>query len=206
LFSGIIEELGTVASLDRQPDGGGRLRIQGPKLIPACGVGDSVAINGVCLTVAFMEGDLALFDLSEETLRVTDLGRLEAGDRVNLELSLKVGDRLGGHFVSGHVDAVGKIVERIDNPDSSVFTISVDERFFKMMIDRGSIGVDGISLTLTKVAHGAFEVVIIPHTAKMTTLGVKRAGDDVNLELDMIGKYVAKLVGNQLSGVDQSAV
>jgi riboflavin synthase len=206
LFSGIIEELGTVASLNRQPDGGGRLAIRGPKVIPGCGVGDSVAVNGVCLTVASMEDDTALFDLSEETLRVTDLGRLNAGDPVNLELSLKVGDRLGGHFVSGHVDAVGKILSRVDRADSSTFTISADEEFFKLMIDRGSIGVDGISLTLTKVAPGAFEVVIIPHTAKMTTLGFKRAGDPVNLELDMIGKYVAKLVGDQLTGVNQSAV
>ncbi len=195
MFSGIIEELGSVVDLEPQPDGGGVLTLNAPKLVPQTEIGDSVAINGVCLTVVKLNAGGFSFDLSAETLRVTNLGRLESGNRVNLELSLKVGGRLGGHFVSGHVDSVGTIVSKEREGDCSVFRLRAGEGLTRLLIDRGSVTVDGISLTVTKIDAGDLEVVIIPHTAQLTTLGFKGAGDEVNLEADMIGKYVAKLLG-----------
>jgi len=195
LFSGIVEELGRVKIFNLKAAGGARLTIAAPVLSVGCAVGDSISINGVCLTVEKLEGEHLSFDLSGETLRVTSLGRLGAGDNVNLELSLKVGERLGGHFVSGHVDEVGEITGRRDEGDCSVFEIKAGRNITDLLIARGSVAIDGISLTVTKVLPGGFEVVIIPHTAKMTTLGFKTIGDQVNLEADMIGKYVAKLVG-----------
>jgi len=197
VFSGIIEELGKVRELTPKAEGGARLSVGAPALAKECAVGDSVAVNGVCLTVVgAADGELA-FDLSAETLRVTDLGELNPLDAINLELSLRVGERLGGHFVSGHIDEVGTIVSRHEEGDCAVFRISASVALLALIVERGSIAVDGISLTVTGLLSDAFEVVIIPHTAKMTTLGYKKPGDDVNLEADMIGKYVAKLVKEQ---------
>lgn len=193
MFSGIIEELGVVDVFEQKASGDARMIVTAKRLGTECSIGDSIAINGVCLTVAFKEDGLG-FDLSHETLKVTNLGRLASGDKVNLELSLRLGDRLGGHFVSGHVDEVGTIRSRRDEGDCAVFEIRAGNRVLELLIDRGSIAVDGISLTVTDVLDDAFELVIIPHTAKMTTLGFKKAGDTVNLESDMIGKYVEKLV------------
>jgi len=156
-----------------------------------------VGVAGALLVgVGAADGELA-FDLSAETLRVTDLGELNPLDAINLELSLRVGERLGGHFVSGHIDEVGTIVSRHEEGDCAVFRISASVALLALIVERGSIAVDGISLTVTGLLSDAFEVVIIPHTAKMTTLGYKKPGDDVNLEADMIGKYVAKLVKEQ---------
>ncbi len=196
MFSGIVEELGTVAAVRPIDDGGARLEIAAPALSGELGLGDSVSINGVCLTAVEITPPSALFDLSAETLRVTNLGRLTSGDRVNLELSLKVGDRIGGHFVSGHVDTVGTILSKEPEGECTVFRIRVGEALSDLAIDRGSVTIDGISLTVTKIAVDEIEVVIIPHTAAVTTLGLKGPGDQVNLEADMIGKYVAKLLGN----------
>lgn len=193
MFSGIIEELGVVDVFEQKAAGDAGMIVTAKRLEAECSIGDSIAINGVCLTVASKDGGLG-FDLSHETLKVTNLGRLASGDKVNLELSLRLGERLGGHFVSGHVDEVGAIRSRRDEGDCAVFEISAGNRILELLIDRGSIAVDGISLTVTDVLDDAFKLVIIPHTAKMTTLGFKRAGDMVNLESDMIGKYVAKLV------------
>ena len=177
-------------------DGGARLNVEATQLSSDCSIGNSISVNGVCLTVESIRGvDLGM-DLSEETLRVTNLGRLKTGDVVNLELSLQLGERIGGHFVSGHVDEVGKIVGQRVEGDCTVFQVSAGEQILNLLIDRGSITVDGISLTVTKVLDTSFEFVIIPHTAKLTTLGVKRVGDEVNLEADMIGKYIAKILKN----------
>lgn len=194
MFAGIVEELGLIEAFDRKEGGGARMTVAAPLLSRECKIGDSISVNGVCLTVEKKESDRLSFDLSEETLRVTDLGCLAAGNTINLELSLKIGERLGGHFVSGHVDEVGTILERRDEGDCAVFKIRASKELLAQFIQRGSVAIDGISLTLTKVLRDAFEVVIIPHTAKMTTLGFKGPGDMVNLEADMIGKYVAKLV------------
>lgn len=194
MFSGIIEELGVIESFEQKAGGDARMLVAAERLGAECSIGDSIAVNGVCLTVAFKNENRLGFDLSHETLKVTNLGRLASGDKINLELSLRLGERLGGHFVSGHVDEIGAIRSRRDEGDCSVFEIRAGNRILELLIDRGSIAVDGISLTVTNVLDDAFELVIIPHTAKMTTLGFKKAGDTVNLESDMIGKYVAKLV------------
>lgn len=166
-----------------------------PTLARGAGIGDSIAINGVCLTVVDLDAENFTFDLSAETLRVTDLGALEVGDRVNLEPALRVGETLGGHFVSGHVDAVGEIIDIKPEGDCFVYKLKVGEQVTGLVIDRGSIAIDGISLTVTKIDSQNVEVVIIPHTAEVTTLGFKGPGDKINVEIDMIGKYVAKLVG-----------
>ena len=197
MFSGIVEELGRIEKIEKKEGDGARITLSAPALGAECSIGDSISVNGVCLTVESIDGPSLGFDLSGETLRVTNLGRLNAGDAVNLELSLKLGDRLGGHFVSGHVDEVGEIISRRDEGDCSTFRIGAGPKILKLLVDRGSVAVDGISLTVTDVLPHEFELVIIPHTAKMTTLGFKAAGDQVNLEADLIGKYVAKLVSGK---------
>lgn len=194
MFSGIIEELAKVSFQDSKPDGGSRLVVESAILSPESSIGDSIAVNGVCLTVTSVEKEKLSFDISPETLRVTNLNQLGSGDVANLELSLQIGDRLGGHFVSGHIDDVGEIVDRRSEGDCSVFKIAANKDILNLLIDRGSISVDGISLTVTKIFEDAFELVIIPHTAKLTTLGTKSVGDKVNLESDMIGKYISRLM------------
>lgn len=196
MFSGIVEELAKIKEIEVKADGGARLSVEATLLSADCSIGNSISVNGVCLTVEAMNGVNLGLDLSEETLRVTNLGRLRAGDVVNLELSLQLGERIGGHFVSGHVDEVGKIIEQRTEGDCTVFQISAGTEILGLLINRGSITVDGISLTVTKILDESFEFVIIPHTAKLTTLGVKRIGDNVNLEADMIGKYIAKILKN----------
>ncbi len=196
MFSGIVEELAKIKEIEVKADGGARLSVEATLLSADCSIGDSISVNGVCLTVEAMNGVNLGLDLSEETLRVTNLGKLRAGDVVNLELSLQLGERIGGHFVSGHVDEVGKIIEQRTEGDCTVFQISAGMEILGLLINRGSITVDGISLTVTKILDESFEFVIIPHTAKLTTLGVKRIGDNVNLEADMIGKYIAKILKN----------
>ncbi len=194
MFSGIVEELAKVSFQDSKPDGGSRLVVESAILSPEASIGDSIAVNGICLTVTSVEKGELSFDISPETLRVTNLNQLGSGDVANLELSLQIGDRLGGHFVSGHIDDVGEIVDRRSEGDCSVFRIAANKDILNLLIDRGSISVDGISLTVTKIFEDAFEIVIIPHTAKLTTLGTKSVGDKVNLESDMIGKYIARLM------------
>lgn len=194
MFSGIIEELAKVSFQDSKPDGGSRLVVESAILSPESSIGDSIAVNGVCLTVTSVEKEKLSFDISPETLRVTNLNQLGSGDVANLELSLQIGDRLGGHFVSGHIDDVGEILDRRSEGDCSVFKIAANKDILNLLIDRGSISVDGISLTVTKIFEDAFELVIIPHTAKLTTLGTKSVGDKVNLESDMIGKYISRLM------------
>ncbi len=196
MFSGIVQELGTINSLIRKSGGGARLTVRSTILGPDRGRGDSVAINGVCLTVVERDGDTLDFDLSDETLEVTNLGGLKEGISVNLEASLRIGDDLGGHFVSGHIDEVGSVIKREDQGDCSVFTISVSPDISRLIIHKGSISIDGISLTVARTRDREIEVVIIPHTLAVTTLGAASPGDRVNLEADMIGKYVAKLVPN----------
>ncbi len=158
-------------------------------------IGESIAVNGACLTVVGFFGKEFDFEIGPETLRKTNLGTLKPGDRVNLERSLKVGDRLGGHFVQGHVDAVGTIDARIRNGDWEVVWFRCPAELTRLMVPKGSIAVDGVSLTLVNVEAERFSVMLIPHTQAMTTLGFKVAGDAVNLEADMLAKHVAKLLG-----------
>lgn len=186
-------ELGRAVSLDRKA-GGAVLGIAAGRLSKDAVIGDSISVNGVCLTVVSLSGEILSFDLSGETLKSTNLGQLRPGDRVNLEPSLRADGKLGGHFVSGHVDAVGTIRTKTLAGDSFKLVIDSPDHVADILVEKGSVAVDGISLTVVEVFRGAFSVVIIPHTANVTTIGFKSAGDSVNLEADIIGKYVARFL------------
>lgn len=193
MFTGIISELGNVVSLNLKPSGA-TLTITARELSKNAEIGDSIAINGVCLTIVRHNRDSLSFDLSGETLNSTNLGKLKSGDRINLEPSLRADGKLGGHFVTGHVDAVGKIRSKDLIGDSFRLAIEAAPEIIGPLVEKGSIAVDGISLTVVDVLKDSFTVVIIPHTASVTTLGFKNTDDTVNLEGDIIGKYVARLL------------
>jgi riboflavin synthase len=196
MFTGLVELLGVVDSRQARPPGV-RLVVRAGHVAEGARVGESVSVNGCCLTVVEAHGELLSFDAGEETLARTNLGRLAAGSPVNLERSLRVGDRLGGHLVSGHIDAVGRLVERQDNADWSTCWFSMPERLARQMASKGSIAVDGVSLTLVEVRADRFSVALIPHTLAATTLGRLAPGGEVNLETDLLAKYVE----SQLAGV-----
>jgi riboflavin synthase len=194
MFTGLVETLGLVDSLVPRPPGV-RLVVCTGELAQGVEIGASVAVNGCCLTVVEVAGDLLSFDAGEETLGRTNLGRLVQGSPVNLERSLRVGDRMGGHFVTGHIDAVGTLAQRQDDADWSSFWFSMPARLARQMASKGSIAVDGVSLTLVEVAADRFSVALIPHTLKVTTLGRLQPGDPVNLETDLLAKYVEQQLG-----------
>lgn len=193
MFTGIIEYVGTVASVQTAP-GGARLSIRAPEAARELRVGDSVAVDGACLTKVAGEGGAFEVDVSPETLRKTHLGRLRPGDAVNLELAMRLGERLGGHLVSGHVDAVGRIAGRRSEGESEILTIQAPPEVMRYVVPKGSVAVDGISLTVAEREKDRFRVAVIPHTAQKTALLAKRPGDPVNLEADLIGKYVEQLL------------
>ena len=194
MFTGLIESLGTIT---RATDtGAGRRLIVRDAMGPQLTLGESVAVNGACLTVVEIRGDEFSFDVGPETLLKSNLGRLAGGDRVNLERSLRVGDRLGGHFVQGHIDAVGTIDARVRTGEWEDIWFRCPAELTRLMVPKGSSAVDGVSLTLVNVESERFSVMLIPHTQSATTLGFKRVGDPVNLEADMLARHVAKLLGN----------
>ena len=190
MFTGIVESLAVVAEVVDEPPGK-RLRIEDAALAEAR-VGESVAINGCCLTVVDRQGNTAEFQAGPETLSRTNLGELSALSRVNIERSLRVGDQLGGHFVTGHVDAVGTLAQRHDDDDWSTFWFEMPAELSVQMVPKGSIAVDGVSLTLVEVERGRFSVALIPHTLAVTTLGSLALGGRVNLETDLLAKYGQK--------------
>lgn len=192
VFTGIIEAIGTVREISRQGEGA-RVRIGAGVLAEGLRIGESIAVEGACLTVTALGGDGFSADLSLETLARTTLGRLRAGARVNLERPLRLGDRLGGHLVTGHVDAVGQIVERAPQGDGEFIRVRFPWALEPLLVMKGSVAVDGISLTVAELSRDTFGVAIIPHTLKHTTLSDKRVGDPVNLEADLLGKHVARL-------------
>ncbi|MBE0447153.1 MAG: riboflavin synthase [Actinobacteria bacterium] len=196
MFTGIIEELGTIQSIKR---GGDQfvLEIMAPKLVSDLEIGDSVAVNGICLTVTTKTGGSFTVDVMPETIAKTDLSELKAGEMVNLERAMTLSSRLGGHMVSGHVDGVGTIKSKTSQKNAFIIKITVPATITHYLIERGSIAVDGISLTVIDYGKDHVTVSIIPHTAKVTTLGIKGPGDRVNLEADLIGKYVEKFTGNR---------
>ncbi|MCL5022000.1 MAG: riboflavin synthase [Nitrospirae bacterium] len=199
MFTGIIVEMGRVAAFGRKP-AGASLAVSSDAVAKEASLGDSIAVNGVCLTVVKRQGAVLCFDLSDETLRSTNLGRLVSGDRVNLEPSLRPDGKLGGHFVTGHVDAVGTIGSKKVLGDALEVVIEAPEKVTDLLVEKGSVAVDGISLTVVDVAKDRFFVVIIPHTAGVTSLGFKAPGETVNLEADIIGKYVARFVKKEGAG------
>jgi riboflavin synthase len=196
LFTGLILGLGEVSAINKK-NGGAVLVLKSAEIAKDAELGDSISINGTCLTVVEIKGETLAFDLSDETLSSTNLGRLQVRDRVNLEPSLRPDSRMGGHFVTGHIDGVGKILSRRSEGDMVKIVISVDERIAGYLVEKGSVAVDGISLTVVDVFRDSFSLVIIPHTAKLTTIGFKTPGDTVNIEVDILGKYVAKFLGKQ---------
>ncbi|MCA9267869.1 MAG: riboflavin synthase [Planctomycetales bacterium] len=191
MFTGLVETMGEVVAMTAS-GAAVRLTLRHGEIAKAASLGDSIAVNGCCLTVVERQGDTFGFDAGEETLRRTNLGRLSPGDRVNLERSLKVGDLLGGHFVSGHVDATGVVDRRVDDADWSTFWFRVPAALTRQMASKGSVAVDGVSLTLVDVEADRFSVALIPHTLAVTTLGARREGDIVNIETDILAKYVEK--------------
>ena len=206
MFTGLVAAMGEAVSLGRRP-GGAVLRIRATQVASDAAIGDSIAISGVCLTVTGIDSGAALsFDLSDETLQSSTLGALRPGERLNLEPSLRPDSKLGGHFVTGHVDAVGKVRSRNVEGDNFRFVIEAPAEVFKYLVPKGSVTIDGISLTVVEVLDGAFSVVIIPHTAQVTTMGARQVGDAVNLEADILGKYVVKFLSNAYGGKDPSSL
>jgi len=193
LFTGLILELGEITSINRK-SGGAALSLKSNEIASAAKLGDSIAVNGVCLTVVKSGRKELSFDLSDETLQSTNIGSLNKGDAVNLEPSLSPDSKIGGHFVTGHVDTVGNIRSRVQSGDMLKFEIEAPTKVTDFLVEKGSVAVDGISLTVVDILKDSFTLVIIPHTAKLTTLGFKDAGDSVNIEVDILGKYVAKFL------------
>jgi riboflavin synthase len=193
MFTGIVEEMGAVTSVEKTRTGT-RMTILASAVMSDLKIGDSVSVNGTCLTVVTKgERDFAV-EVSPETLSVTTLGRLAAGAPVNLERAMRLNERIGGHLVAGHVDSVGTIRGRYQEGNAIFFTIEAPADILRYCVAKGSITVDGISLTINDIADHSFSVAIIPHTAKVTTLGLKQVNDTVNLESDLIGKYVERLL------------
>jgi riboflavin synthase len=193
MFTGIVRERGRVAALDGG-DTGVRLRIAAPETAAGVALGDSVAVGGVCLTVVAIDGTELSFDAVPETLSRTALGRLEPGDDVNIEPALRVGEPLGGHVVQGHVDGVGRVRSAEPEGDGKRIWVDAPAEVVRYCVEKGSIALDGVSLTVAALDAGGFAVALIPHTLAETTLGSLEPGDEVNLEVDVLAKYVERLI------------
>ena len=194
MFTGLIAELGIV---ERMAEGSSscQLTVRARKILPGVKIGDSIAVNGVCLTVVHLRGDIFTVDVMPETVRRTTLHLLQPGDKVNLEKALRPTDGLDGHIVQGHVEGVGIIQQIVPEGNALVYRIQTPRELLTYIVEKGSIAVDGISLTVTEADDTGFDVSLIPHTAKMTTLGYKSVGDAVNLETDILARYVEKMLG-----------
>jgi riboflavin synthase len=193
MFTGIIRERGRVTAVER----GGesiRLRVEAPQTAAQVGVGDSIAINGVCLTAVTIENGTVAFDAVPETLRRSSLGRLEPGGEVNVEPALRVGDALGGHYVQGHVDGVGRVSSADPQGEDVVLRIEAAPELLRYLVEKGSVTVEGVALTVTDVDDDGFAVALVPHTLAETTLSSLAPGDPVNLEVDVLAKYVERLL------------
>ena len=213
MFTGIIEGLGIISAM-RSAGQGRRMTVEADFDLNQTKIGDSICVSGACLTAVKIDGRHFEVDISPETLQMTTFGQAKVGQRVNIERALKLSDRIDGHLVSGHIDGVGSIGQRETAGNAIVVTIRVPESLTKYMINKGSVAVDGISLTINTCAAGSFSVSIIPHTAKLTTIGFKNKGDPVNIETDMLGKYVEKFLNSgqgqdkpdthKASGIDEA--
>jgi riboflavin synthase len=193
MFTGLVEDLGTIVAVDRTGDGA-VLTVES-RLGPQIGEGDSVAVNGVCLTATGICGERFGFDVMLESLRRSSLGDVEAGSKVNLELALRADARLGGHIMQGHVDGVGVVAGIAEDGFARVVTVEAAPELLKYVVEKGSIAVDGVSLTVSRVDDAGFDVSLIPETLERTNLGGTSVGRTVNLEVDVVAKYVEKLVG-----------
>lgn len=205
MFTGLIEEIGIVEDIV----GGtrsGSLKVGCSKVLEGVRLGDSISVNGICLTVIKFDNRGFTVDFMPETLKVTNLGLLSRGNRVNLERALMVGDRLGGHIVSGHIDGTGKINEFKEHENATEVWVEADKELLKYIIKKGSIAIDGASLTVADISRNGFMVSIIPHTRKETTLLDKKPGELVNLECDSLGKYIERLMEFKVTGSEKLTV
>ena len=193
MFTGIIRERGRVAAVDRTGDAI-RLRLEAPETAAQVAIGDSVAVNGVCLTAVAVEDGAFAFDAIPETLRRSSLGRLGPGDEVNVEPALRVGDPLGGHYVQGHVDGVGRVRSAAPAGDDVVLSIDAPPELLRYLVEKGSVTVEGVALTVTAIDEEGFSVALVPHTLAQTTLPSLAVADAVNLEVDVLAKYVERLL------------
>lgn len=193
MFTGIVEEMGTIAGIQKGAKSA-VLTIQAEKVFSDIHIGDSIALNGVCLTVTSFNGNTYTADVMNETLRRSSLGSLTIGSKVNLERAMAANGRFGGHIVSGHIDGTGSIT-KVEKDDNAIwYTIAAEENLMKYIVEKGSIAIDGISLTVAKRSDMDFAISMIPHTAKETVLSQKKPGDIVNLENDIVGKYIEQLM------------
>ncbi|GGZ58998.1 riboflavin synthase subunit alpha [Streptomyces inusitatus] len=200
MFTGIVEELGEVTAVEDLGDAS-RFRLRGPVVTDGAKHGDSIAVNGVCLTVVETGGGEFTADVMAETLSRSSLGALTPGSRVNLERPTPVGGRLGGHIVQGHVDATGSILDRTPSENWEIVKIALPAALSRHVVEKGSITVDGVSLTVVEAGSDHFTVSLIPTTLALTTLGLKGKGDPVNIEVDIIAKYVERLLGPRIEGI-----
>ena len=207
MFTGIIEEIGTVKNIQRNGSNS-FIVIEAKKVLEDVHLGDSIAVNGVCLTVTKTDGSIFQADVMSETLSRSSLGELRQGSKVNLERAMAANGRFGGHIVSGHIDGTGTITDIVNDGIAIWYTISANADIMRYIVEKGSIAIDGISLTVARVTDRDFSVSVIPHTAEMTILSTKSKGQTVNLENDIIGKYVEKLMkpaeNVKNSGIDMS--
>ncbi len=193
MFTGIIEGLGTITGI-RPAGSGSRLSLVADFALNQTKIGDSIAVNGACLTVVSISEKRFDADVSAETLQKTILGRIKIGERINIERALRLSDRLDGHLVTGHVDGIGAIAARNFDGNAISMTINISPVLSRYIIAKGSVAMDGVSLTVNNCFENSFDLSIIPHTARVTTLGLKKTGDTVNIETDMIGKYVERFI------------
>lgn len=194
MFTGIIEEVGSIRSVSIEGSSG-KISVKARKVLEGSKIGDSIGVNGVCLTVTAMGKDGFTADVMAETVRRSNLGRLSPGDRVNLERAMAAGGRFGGHIVSGHIDGTG-IIKSFRREENAVWvTVETKKEILRLIMEKGSVCIDGISLTVASVGGRSFQVSVIPHTGEETTLLGKKPGEEVNLENDIIGKYVDRLMG-----------
>jgi riboflavin synthase len=194
MFTGLVQAMGMVRVAEDDGHGGRRFGVAEPGLAGSLAIGESISISGACMTVVDRSADWFVFEAGPESLARTTLGRTSPGDTVNLERALRAGDLLGGHFVSGHVDGTGTILERLVNGDWETVWFSCPEGFAELLVEKGSIAIDGVSLTVVDALANRFSVMLIPHTRQNTTLGSKPVGGSVNLEFDLLAKHVRKLV------------
>lgn len=192
MFTGIVKELGIVRNMNKA-GANYRLDIESKNIAKSVKIGDSVAVNGICLTLVSIKGNIMSFDVMAQTIRTANLIDLKNNDHVNLEDSLKAGDPIGGHFVLGHVDCAGKITDINKTGGEACIEIGIPGNFANLIVDKGSIAIDGVSLTIGKASGDKFNVYLIPHTLKTTTLGFGKPGDKLNIEFDILGKYVMRL-------------
>ncbi|GIJ22753.1 riboflavin synthase [Micromonospora lutea] len=204
MFTGIVEELGEVVGVTPTADDSTLVAVRGPLVTSDARHGDSIAVNGVCLTVVDVDGGVFTADVMGETLRRSALGALRTGDRVNLERAATLGSRLGGHLVQGHVDGVSEVLSREPAPQWETVRFRLPAALSRYVVEKGSITVDGVSLTVAEVAADWFAVGLIPTTLSATTLGTRSVGDQVNLEVDVLAKYVERLLGGR--SVDEAGV